>query len=154
ERRSIRRFDGKPLSLRELTRLLYFGAGITGQLDASAHGVVQPVRAAPSGGALYPIEVYAAVIAVEGIDAGLYHYAVDRRGLELVRRGNPVEALCEATSDPEMISKAAVVFILTGVFGRSHFKYGERGYRFALLKAGHICQNILLEAAALRLGAV
>jgi SagB-type dehydrogenase family enzyme len=154
ERRSIRRFDGRPLSLNELARLLYFGAAITGALDASEHGVAQPVRAAPSGGALYPIEVYAAVIAVEGLDAGLYHYAVDRKGLELLRRGNPVEALCEATSDPAMMSRAAVVFVLAGVFARSHFKYGERGYRFALLEAGHICQNILLEATALRLGAV
>jgi SagB-type dehydrogenase family enzyme len=93
-------------------------------------------------------------MAVEGLDPGLYHHAVDRKGLELLRRGNLVEALCEATSDPAMMSRAAVVFVLTGVFARSHFKYGERGYRFALLEAGHICQNILLEATALQLGAV
>jgi SagB-type dehydrogenase family enzyme len=153
-RRSIRRFDGQPLSLRELTQLLYFSAGVTGWLDPSEPGLVQPVRAAPSGGALYPIEVYAAVIAVEGLERGLYHYAVDRKGLELLQLGNPVERLSEATSDFATISRAAVVFVLTGMFGRSHFKYGERAYRFALLEAGHICQNVLLEATALKLGAV
>jgi SagB-type dehydrogenase family enzyme len=153
-RRSIRRFDGQPLSLRELALLLYFGAGVTGRLDPSEHGIVQPVRAAPSGGALYPIEVYAAVMAVEGLEPGLYHYAVDRKGLELLRRANMVEHLCEATFDPATILGAAVVFVLTGVFGRSYFKYGERGYRFAMLEAGHMCQNVLLEATALQIGAV
>jgi SagB-type dehydrogenase family enzyme len=153
-RRSIRRFDGQRLSLQHLAQLLHFGAGITGRLDASDHGLVQPVRAAPSGGALYPIEVYVSVSAVEGLEPGLYHYAADRRGLERLRLGNLAERLSEATSDPATISHAPVVFVLTGVFGRSHFKYGERSYRFALLEAGHICQNLLLEATSLQLGAV
>jgi SagB-type dehydrogenase family enzyme len=153
-RRSIRRFDGLPLTVRELARLLSFGAGVTGQLDPSDPGFVQPVRAIPSGGALYPIEVYTAIAAVEGIEPGLYHYAVERKGLELLHRGNLVERLCKATADPATISAAAVVFILTGQFARSHFKYGERGYRFALLEAAHISQNLLLEATALDLGAV
>lgn len=153
-RRSIRRFDEARISLPQLAQLLHFGAGITGRLNATDHGIVQPVRAAPSGGALYPVEVYVCVMTVEGLEQGLYHYAADRRGLELLQRGNMVDRLSEATSDPAMIAHAAVVFVLAGVFARSHFKYGERGYRFALLEAGHICQNLLLEATSLQLGAV
>jgi SagB-type dehydrogenase family enzyme len=153
-RRSIRRFDGQPISLLQLARLLYFAGGLTGRLDATEHGVMQPVRAAPSGGALYPVELYMCAIAVQGLQQGLYHYAVDRHGLELLQRGNMAERLSEATSDAAMISRAAVVFILAGMFGRGQFKYGERSYRFALLEAGHICQNLLLEATALQLGAV
>jgi SagB-type dehydrogenase family enzyme len=153
-RRSIRRFTGRALHLDALARLVYFADGLSGQLDATDHGVVQPVRMAPSGGALFPIEVYLAVIAVDGLEPGLYHYAVDRHGLELLRPGSFSQQLSEITFDSETFSRAAVVFILTGFFGRSHFKYGERSYRFTLLEAGHICQNILLAAVAQSLGAV
>jgi SagB-type dehydrogenase family enzyme len=153
-RRSIRRFSGQQLDLKQLSRLLFFGNGITGRLDASEHGIVQPVRAAPSAGALYPVELYVAVEAVEGLVSGLYHYAVDRHGMEFLTPGSLADVLSEATSDRATFSNAAAAFILTGAFGRAHFKYGERGYRFALLEAGHICQNILMAATALGLGAV
>jgi SagB-type dehydrogenase family enzyme len=154
QRRSIRRFDGRPLEVGQVARILYFGNGITGSLDSTGHDVRQPIRAAPSGGALYPVEIYPVVLRVEQLDSGVYHYAVDRHGLELVRRGSFSDALSHATSDPLLFSHAAVVFVLTGIFGRAYFKYGERGYRFALLEAGHICQNVLLSATALGLGAV
>ena len=153
-RRSIRRFDGRALSLDQLTRLLYCANGITGTLDASGDELAQPIRAAPSGGALYPVELYAVVTAVDGLEPGLYHYAVDRHGMELLRRGQFVDVLSAATSDAETFARAAVAFVLTGVFGRSHFKYGERAYRFTLLEAGHVCQNLLLAATALDVGAV
>jgi SagB-type dehydrogenase family enzyme len=153
-RRSIRRFNAAPIGLDVMARLVYFGNGLSGQLDASSHEVVQPVRTAPSAGALYPVEIYAAVMAVDGLEAGLYHYAVDRHGLELLRLGNLQAELTEMTFDPATFLRAAAVLILTAVFGRTYFKYGERGYRFALLEAGHICQNILLEATAQELGAV
>jgi SagB-type dehydrogenase family enzyme len=137
-----------------MARLVYLGNGISGQLDATQHEVVQPVRTAPSGGALYPIEIYPVVISVKGVEPGLYHYAVDRHGLELILPGRLEKRLSEITFDDGTFSRASVAFILTGVFGRPHFKYGERGYRFALLEAGHICQNLLLAATSLRLGAV
>jgi SagB-type dehydrogenase family enzyme len=153
-RRSIRRFTGEPLTIDELARLLYLGNGLTGSLDATEGEVKQPLRAAPSGGALFPVEIYAVVTAVEDVEPGVYHYAVDRHALELIRPGRFVDVLAQATSDGATFSQAAVTFVLTGIFGRSHFKYGERAYRFALLEAGHICQNVLLAATALNLGAV
>jgi SagB-type dehydrogenase family enzyme len=153
-RRSIRRFSGTALGLDALARLLYFGNGLTGHLDGPSDEILQPLRAAPSGGALYPVELYAVVMAVEDLEPGLYHYAVDRHGMELLRPGRFASVLSEATSDQATFSHAAVALILTAVFGRSHFKYGERAYRFTLLEAGHVCQNILLAATALELGAV
>jgi SagB-type dehydrogenase family enzyme len=153
-RRSIRRFNGEPLRLDALARLLYFGNGLSGHLDSTSHGSVQPVRAAPSAGALYPVEIYAAVMAVEGLEPGLFHYAVDRHGMELLRPGNFAGLFSETTFDPATFSRAAVAFVLTGVFTRAHFKYGERGYRFTLLEAGHVCQNLLLAATSQELGAV
>jgi len=150
-RRSFRRFAARPLALDAVARLLGFAAGLTGTLDAGADP--QPVRAAPSAGALFPIETYLAASRVEGVPAGVYHYRVDRHLLERVASGDPAPALVEATFDAALLGQAAAVLILAGVFGRSYFKYGERGYRFALLEAGHMAQNALLVAAALGLGA-
>lgn len=154
ERRSIRRFTGAALSLDQLTRLVSFAAGVTGTLDPTGGGVVQPVRAAPSGGALYPVELYVLLSAVDGLEPGVYHYRVDRHAIEMLREGDPRARLSQQTSDPETFTKAAVTFALTANFGRSHFKYGERAYRFSLLEAGHLCQNLLLMATSLGLGAV
>jgi SagB-type dehydrogenase family enzyme len=154
-RRSIRRFTGDSLELAELARLLLFGCGLTGQLQpAGEAGSPQPVRAAPSAGAVYPVEIYLVVSSVKGLDAGIYHYSVDRHVLELLRVGTFGEILASAASDPATFTRAAVAFVITGMFGRSHFKYGERAYRFTLLEAGHICQNLLLAVTELGLGAV
>jgi SagB-type dehydrogenase family enzyme len=151
-RRSVRRFAARPLALDAVARLLRLAAGLTGELDAGADDP-QPVRAAPSAGALFPIEAYLAASRVEGVPAGVYHYRVDRHVLERVTSGDPAQRLAEATFDAALFGQAAAVLILTGVFGRSYFKDGERGYRFALLEAGHIAQDALLVAAALGLGA-
>ena len=153
-RRSTRQFTGELIELEQLARLLQFSCGITGRLHAAENEPSQPVRAVPSAGALYPVETYILVQAVAGLRTGLYHYCVDRAGMELLAEGNFVDILSHATSDKATFANSASVFILTGVFGRSHFKYGERGYRFALLEAGHICQNVLLTATSLGLGAV
>jgi SagB-type dehydrogenase family enzyme len=153
-RRSHRRFTGAPLTLDELARLLHSGNGITGHLDAPDGEVPQPVRAAPSGGALYPVELYAAVMAVDGVPAGVHHYSVARHALELVSSGDPRDALSAITGDPGVFSGAAVAFVLTTVLGRGRFKYGERAYRFALLEAGHMTQNLMLAATALDVGSV
>ena len=136
-RRSVRRFDKRPPTLKDVATLLHLCAGLTGSLEDGP--TIQPVRAAPSAGALFPIEAYLAVSRVEGVEAGVYHYRVDRHVLERVSSCAPGPALAEATFDPKLFGQAAAVLIFAGAFGRSYFKYGERGYRFALLEAGHIC---------------
>jgi SagB-type dehydrogenase family enzyme len=154
KRRSIRRFSNVPLDLTEISKLLYFGNGITGKLAPSGQGIVQPVRAAPSGGALYPIELYLAVCNGTDIEPGIYHYVAATHALEQLALGDFAPALSEATSDSALFSHASITIILTAMFERTRFKYGERGYRFALLEAGHIAQNILLTSTALDLGGV
>jgi SagB-type dehydrogenase family enzyme len=154
ERRSIRRFSGQPIALAELARLLYFGNGLTGGLDASAHGIMQPVRAAPSAGALFPTELYVVLPSGGEITSGLYHYCVARHALELLKTGEFSGVLADATSDQATFSRAAATIVMTSVLARSRFKYGERGYRFALIEVGHLAQNVLLAAHSLRLGAV
>jgi SagB-type dehydrogenase family enzyme len=149
-RRSARSFATTPLPLRELAALLRAGYGITGELRAGDG--VQPLRAAPSGGALYPLELTVGARHVEGLEPGLYHFDPLDDALEKVREG-PV-AIAATTPFADIAAEAAAVIVVSAVFWRSRFKYGLRGYRFALLEAGHVAQNILLAAAALELASV
>ncbi len=152
-RRSVRRFTGAQIDQSELARLLFCGSGITGELTFPGEGTGQPVRAAPSGGALYPIEVYPIVRSVADLEPGVYHYHSRLHALEQVSPGESSILLGEAANDPMLFANASVTIALTAMFTKTKFKYGERGYRFALLEAGHIAQNLLLAATSAGLGA-
>jgi SagB-type dehydrogenase family enzyme len=145
QRRSRREYTAEPMSLAELSRLLHAASGITDP----ARGL----RAAPSAGALYPIETYAVVHNVEGVAPGIYHYAVGDHALERLRTGNVQAELVAAGIGQEMLGQAQVCFILSGIFQRTRWKYRERTYRYMLLETGHIGQNLYLAATSMGLGA-
>jgi len=149
-RRSSREFGRASLTFGEVAKLLHFSNGITD--PAYPHNRSPAFRAAPSGGALYPIEIYIAVLRAEDLAAGLYHYDPTANVLELVSEDSTANRLAYAAHTPE-VNDASVVVILSGISLRTRLKYGERGYRFMLMEAGHICQNLLLTATALRLTA-
>jgi SagB-type dehydrogenase family enzyme len=153
-RRSLRTFTGEPLRLEEVAKLLHFGNGITDRKGADDGHDAPLLRAAPSGGALYPVELYAAISAVEDLTAGLYHYRVPDHILEQLQEGDLRHALGEASSYKAIFAACSMSLIMTITPPRSRFKYGDRGYRFALLEAGHVAENILLCATSLGLGAV
>lgn len=144
-RRSIREYAGEPLSLEELSRLMHAAQGITDQRRG--------FRAAPSAGALYPIETYIVVHDVVGLVPGLYHYAVPDHALERLRTDNLRGAIMVAGIGQEMLGRAQVCFVLSAIFQRLRWKYRERTYRYALLEAGHVGQNIYLAATSMGLGA-
>ena len=129
--------------------------GLLGLLLEAGYGATADGRrTVPSGGGLYPLEVYVVAQRVGGVPCGVYRLTTDEPALELVREGSVDSALAEATPLPELVAGAAAVLFLAGVFHRSRFKYGLRGYRFTLLEAGHVAQNVVLAAAALRLPAL
>jgi SagB-type dehydrogenase family enzyme len=144
-RRSIRNYTPQPLSQEELSRLLHAAQGITDQYRG--------FRAAPSAGALYPIETYAVVHEVAGLEPGLYHYAVAGHALEQLRIGNLRAELLVAGIAQEMLAQAQACLVFSAVFQRARWKYRERTYRYALLEAGHIGQNLYLAATSMGLGA-
>jgi SagB-type dehydrogenase family enzyme len=137
----------RPLRLTQLSALL----------DAAYRARVRrdsgPRRLVPSGGALYPLEVYVLALDVAGVAPVAAHYDPFRHRVELLR---PLERadVAAAVVDATVVSHAAAVVVVTGMFWRSRFKYGVRGYRFALLEAGHVVQNLVLAAAALRVAAL
>jgi SagB-type dehydrogenase family enzyme len=148
-RRSRREYGGGALTLGELGSLLYAAYGVTGTLTGS-----QAVRTVPSGGALYPLELYVACARVAGAEEALYHYDPLRHGLELLRPSRVTDEVAELTPYVELLAPSAAVVVVTAIFWRSRFKYGARAYRFTLIEAGHAAQNLFLAAAALQLAAV
>jgi SagB-type dehydrogenase family enzyme len=147
-RRSLRRFAEAPLALEQLAAVLGAGYGVTGRDEAVE---LPALRATPSAGALYPLELFVAARRVEGLESGVYHYDPLRH--ELRRIGDDAEPAA-VSPHADVVESAAAVLILAAVFWRSRFKYGLRAYRFTLLEAGHAAQNILLAATALDLGSV
>jgi SagB-type dehydrogenase family enzyme len=135
-----------------LSALMFYCAGET--RDETASGFPRPFRVAPSGGATYPLELYLAANDTITLAPGLHHYQPGEHALRRLSDGDQRPGLRSAFVQPQLVDAAAAFVFITGVFERATFKYGERGYRFALLEAGHVAQNLLLTAAALGLGAV
>lgn len=149
-RRSSRAFAPVAVDLDTMGWLLAGSYHVSGRLRTSAGEV--PLRTVPSAGALYPVEVYLVAARIDGLPAGAYHYdpvtlrlAVIRLDEQMARR---VRQICSGQPYAE---QAAGAIFLAPRFQRCNAKYGERGYRYALLEAGHIAQAFCLGAATLEL---
>jgi SagB-type dehydrogenase family enzyme len=145
-RRSLRRFRDEPLAKAELSQLLWAGQGINTKRR------ITKFRTAPSAGGLHPVETYLVVYSVEGIEPGVYHYVAQAHELEQLRVGDFRASITQAALDQRFVGKANAVFVWTAVFERCKWRYGQRGYRYIYLDAGHIGQNVALVAVALGLG--
>lgn len=145
-RRSVRRYGSRPLALAELSQLLWAAQGVTGEREGYRF------RAAPSAGALYPVETYLCVNNVQSVEQGIYHYEVAEHALAQIESGDRGGDVAAAALDQRLCADAPVTFIWTAVVGRSGQKYAQRAYRYIYLDAGHIAQNIALAAVALGLG--
>lgn len=147
-RRSRRSFAARPLTLRELGQVLWAAQGITGPQGRK--------RAAPSAGATYPMFVYAAVGqgGVEGLEAGVYRYLPEQHALKLRREGDVREEITAAALGQQSLAQAPVDLLLAADYERTTGRYGERGIRYVAMEAGHVGQNIYLQAEALGLGTV
>ena len=146
KRRSIREYAPVPLTCEELAILLHYSCGITSRLDG------QPLRASPSGGALYPLENYPVLFNVEGVEPGVYHYNVCEHSLESVHLGSYQTLLWEYSFRQDLVKQASFMFILTAIPARLQWKYGERAYRHVLVEAGHMAENVYLVGTAAGIG--
>lgn len=147
-RRSVRKFRGKPISYDDLSYMLYAPCGLRDFGDS----INDSRRPYPSAGARYPLEIYPLVLNCEEIKNGLYHYNVKENSLEVLLEEDLQKWLSIAFGKEEWLKNAAVLFIITGVLGRTHIKYGDRGYRYMLIETGHLAQNLCLLATELGLG--
>ncbi len=138
-RKSDREFSGEKISGQLVADVLFSCCGINRVDDDTAY------RAYPSAGARYPIETYIVIRNNFDIADGLYHYDVNQNSITSLLKGNLFQDIYSATDAP-WLNNANMIIILTCILDRSHVKYSDRGYRFSLIEAGHIAQNIYLYA--------
>ena len=146
-RRSTRTYAPEPLTLDELSRLLFLAAGISGEAWGSAR------RTAPSSGALYPFELYPVVHHVAGLERGVYHYAYREHALEQLRIADLRREVVEQGIGQEFLGQCGVVIFVSLILQRMRFRYQDRSYRYGLIEAGHVGQNVYLAATSMGLGA-
>jgi SagB-type dehydrogenase family enzyme len=152
-RRSVRDYRGRGLDRRDFDALLHTACGVTGTMPWAGRDV--KLRAYPSSGALYAVEIYPVVFRVDGLEPAVYHYRAVDNVLEVVRPGIDTDRIVRAALPVErdMLAGSAALICLTGCFPRHERKYGEGGYRMLVAEAGHISQNLVLAATALGLSA-
>jgi SagB-type dehydrogenase family enzyme len=161
DRRSQRGpFATRPLALTELGALLDLALGARREAPvktakkSEAPVTASPLlRAFPSAGGLYPVEVYVAALSCASVERGIHHYDPTKHALARISACPATPDLARMIFTDNLGNGAAAALIFTGVFERTQAKYGERGYRFALLEAGHAAQNVLLAAQSLGLAA-
>ncbi len=145
KRRSVRTFKDSPLSLAEVSQLLWAAQGITSQ---------RGLRTAPSAGALYPLEVYVVAGDVDGLQDGVYNYRPVRHELVRVVTGDKRMELCDAALGQTSVRNAAAVIVFAAVYERATIKYGDRGIQYVHIETGHAAQNVFLQTVPMSLGTV
>ncbi len=147
KRRSRRDFKDPPLTLEEFSQILWAAQGITDRTG---------LRAAPSAGALYPLDLYLVVgrQGVEGLGEAVYHYLPQSHSLEATLEGDVRQTLARLCAQQMFIAEAPLSLVITAEYERTTKKYGDRGMRYVHMEAGHVGQNVYLQAEALGLGTV
>ena len=148
QRTSVREYSRKALSLAELSYLLWCTQGIK-----LLYGQQLSLRTVPSAGARHAFETVLLINRVEGLEAGVYRYLAIEHALEVISTqpdlAGRFAAACYAQA---MIMHCAVTFLWVAVPYRMTWRYGERGYRYLHLDAGHVCQNLYLASEAIDAG--
>ncbi|WP_458199754.1 SagB/ThcOx family dehydrogenase [Blastococcus deserti] len=148
-RASCRRFAAEPLVLADLSTLLSAAYGCRGQVSVGGFGF--QARPVPSAGAIYPLDIHVIALSVTGVAPGIYRYLPARHALE----GGPAPLSRDFLSDlflgQHHAAAAGVLAVVTARLDATLARYGDRGYRYVLLEAGHVVQNLDLVASALGL---
>lgn len=144
-RRSVRAFTADSITLEQASQLLWASQGVTGP---EGH------RTSPSAGAMYPLEIILVAGIVVNLDSAAYRYLPSVHKLELILEGDKRNELATAALDQVCVRNGAALLIITSKPRRITGKYGQRGHRYLHMEAGHVAQNIYLQATALGLGTV
>jgi SagB-type dehydrogenase family enzyme len=151
-RRTIREFTGESVEPACLSQLCGLAFGAQDFIDAGSFGIL-PMKNYASAGARSELEVYANILAVSGLDTGLYHYNAVEHCLEHLRPALTREEVHYLTYEQPMCSQAAVVFFVTARVDRMGHKYrNPRALRAIYMDAGHLGQTFAMVATSLGLG--
>lgn len=153
ERRSVRSFSEEALTLEQAAQLLWAAYGVTKPVPDGPAFIRGGLRAAPSAGALYPLEVYLVAGNVTGLAPGIYRYVSEKHELARIEAGDRRDALCRAALGQAWIREAPVVLVFSAIFERTTKKYGERGReRYVWMDAGFAGENVYLQAQVMGMG--
>lgn len=144
-RRSIREYRDEPLTLSDVSQLLWAAQGITDK---------RGFRTAPSAGALYPLELYLVAGNVTDIPAGIYKYSPYKHNLTRIVDGDKRDELSDAALEQECVRRCSAAIVFSAVYERTTGKYGKRGIRYVHIEVGHAAENLHLQAVSLNLGTV
>lgn len=140
KRSSIRNFSLSPLTLQKISSLLF---------ACASYNQSSEKRTYPSAGGRYPLEIYLISLNTQ-LKKGVYHYYVKNHSLEKIFNIN--QELLSQSFTQKWVLNSAVIIVITAIFQRTCIKYGNRGYRYILLEAGHLGQNLSLACCANKLG--
>ncbi len=135
-RKSVRKYREDSIKLEEISQILW-SAGKS-----------------PSAGGIYPMKIYLMAGSVENIEASIYRYLPSKHELELAVEGDKRSGLCKACLNQRFVRDAPANIVITALYDKIKRGYGERGVRYAIIEAGHMSQNIYLQAEAMDLGTV
>jgi SagB-type dehydrogenase family enzyme len=156
-RRSVRDYKDEPLSLAEVSQLLWAAQGTTGLISH---------RTAPSAGGLYPLEVYVVAGNVKGLKPGVYKYRPGDHALVKTADGDRRAGLSAAALGQPAVKDGAIDIVISGVYERATGKYKDTirdartgsdylsGEKYTHMEAGHASQNVYLQSVSLNLGTV
>jgi len=149
KRRSVRDFSDEPLTLKDVSQVLWAAGGKT------VNGMTGPTRSYPSAGGLYPLEIYLVAGNVTGLGPGIYRYDWLKNLLVPVRPGDHRGQLAAASWGQDMIKEAPATIVITVRAERVKKRYGQRGVsRYVSMDAGHLGENVHLIAESMGLGTV
>ncbi len=149
DRKSLRKFKNTALSLEELSYLLWCSQGVKKVVPDKA-----TFRTVPSAGARHAFETYLLVNNVENLKPGLYKFlAIEHKLILVSAPENIADKITEGCLKQKFVKTCAVTFIWTANVYRMAWRYGQRGYRYLHLDAGHVCQNLYLAAETINCGA-
>ena len=144
QRRTTREFSETPLTLFEVSQLLW-----------SAQGTTQDnrLRTAPSAGALYPLELFLVVGKVHKLSSGVYKYLPATHKLAIMDKEDKRSEIASASLGQSWVRENAALLVFSSVGKRTTVKYGNRGIRYVHIEVGHAAQNVFLQVQSLGLGA-
>ncbi|WP_456472510.1 SagB/ThcOx family dehydrogenase [Methanocaldococcus sp.] len=145
KRRSVREYLGTPISIRELSHILFAAYGVTNE---------EGFKTVPSAGATYPLEIYVNIKDVMDVPEGVYKYIPERHSIVRLSEKEYSYELAIAALRQMFIATAPIILIIMAKFHRTTSVYGERGYRYVHMEVGHVAQNVYLMATSLGLGTV
>ena len=139
ERRSIRSYKEEPLTLIELSQILWAAQGITEPKKG--------LRTAPSPRAVYLLELYILPGNVTNLPMGIYKYQPQGHELVKIADGDKKAELFKSAGQAP-IKNAPVALVITGLSEKA------QNPTWMYLEAGHAAENVYLQAVSLKLGTV